>query len=157
MIRNNMRQVYRLVLINLGVLFTLLAVVMIGSRPAAALPGAPGAEPPPLPNQYYGRVTINGENAPVGVIISAWCGGGQVAAAPTYSYNTESWYFIDVPGDDPATPGQIEGCAGGATVNLKIGAFPADQSSTWISGAQIELHLNATAELIKVFLPLVRR
>jgi hypothetical protein len=98
---------------------------------------------PPLPCSYYGAVTLNGANVPVGTPVSAWIGGVRYAAQPAGVYAGETIYSLVVPGDDPATA-QIEGGAAGNTVMFQIGDHSAGQSAAWVSGGNIELDLAAS-------------
>lgn len=113
------------------------------------------ASPPPLPSSFYGTITINGENVAPGVSVSAWINGVKVINEDTLLYKETSVYAIDVPGDDPSTP-EIEGGVNGDEVVFYIGTQRADQTGTWLSGANQELNLSAAqAEVWVYFFPLI--
>ena len=143
----------RQILITMIVAIFSLAALLSGIRPAAAQPEQPAI--PPNPQNYFGRVSINGASVPLDTVVSAWCTGGPEVSDGVLFYNSETWYGLDVPGDDPAKPGK-DGCAAGETVNFRIGAVPADQTGTWVAGGQNDnFHLTATVE--RIYLPLVRK
>ena len=144
----------RQILITLAVAIFCLTMLLSGIRPAAALPAAPAV--PIIPQNYLGRVSINGANVSLDTVISAWCGGVQVASTLVYEDSGETRYYLDVPGDNPGTSIK-DGCTTGETVNFKIGAVPADQAGTWVEGGQNDdFHLTASVD-IKIFLPLARK
>lgn len=114
------------------ILAFLLALPIIGTALAAA---------PPPPHSSYGTVTVNGANLPDGTQVTAWINGTQYATATTQTWNGDSVYAIDVPGDDPDTPGVIEGGVAGDTITFQIDGQDADQTATWASGSSAELNL----------------
>ena len=71
---------------------------------AAAAPDAP-----PLPAVFYGAATLDDANVAPGTLVSAWIGGVKYAETPVLFVDGHSVYRIDVPGDDPDTPGGVEG------------------------------------------------
>jgi len=142
----------RQTLITLTIAIFSLSALLSGVRPAAALPVAPAV--PIMPQNYFGRVSINGTNVALDTVVSAWCTGVQVVSNLVYIKidNSETWYSLDVPGDDPPK----DGCAPGETVYFKIGAVPADQTGTWVAGGQNDnFHLTATVE--RIYLPLAKK
>ena len=148
----SMRQ-YRTPAIFLIVLLVVIVMAQTSARPAPALPGAPAV--PRQPQNYFGRVSINGANVSLDTLISAWCKGLQAASTLVYTQAGETWYYLDVPAYDPVTT--PSGCDTGDTVSFKIGDVLADQTGTWAEGGQNDFFiLTATVE-IKSFLPLVIR
>jgi uncharacterized repeat protein (TIGR01451 family) len=125
-------------LFSLALLLTLLLAVAVHAIP-------------PLPFSRYGTVQVNGANVAAGTTVGAWCGGVQYAETEVEYYDGQSVYAIDVPGDDPETDGQKEGCASGEEVQFTItvgqDVLQADQTATWAEGQDAELNLTA-------FLPL---
>ncbi len=110
---------------------------------------------PPEPHQVNGHVKIDGVFAPEGTLVSAWCGGEKIVENLTSIQQNETWYLLDIPGDDPYTP-EMEGCQGGETVHFKIGDLDADQTTTWVSGASsVRLDLTAGASTHQIFIPII--
>ncbi|MGB9593020.1 MAG: hypothetical protein ACPL7R_02640, partial [Anaerolineae bacterium] len=109
------------------------------------LPATPVSAVPPLPCKFYGTVKQGGANVPAGTAITAWISGVQYG--PTvyaFSYAGETWYNIDVPGDDPETP-EKEGGVPGDIVSFKVGGVWADQTGVWQTGGNISLNLTIAA------------
>jgi len=97
---------------------------------------------PPIPSSFYGTVKLNGSNVPNGTKVSAWIGGVKYAETETETWQGDSVYSIDVPGDDPDTPGK-DGGVEGETIVFKIASYTADQTGTWHSGTSLPLNLTA--------------
>ncbi len=114
------------------ILAFLLALPIIGTALAA---------PPILPAGYLGTVTVNGANVADGTKVTAWINGTQYVSADTQMYNGESWYSLDVPGDDPNTTDVVEGALPTDTITFKIDGQDADQTATWAAGTSTELDL----------------
>jgi len=99
---------------------------------------------PPIPSTFYGTVKVGGANVPDGTAVTAWISGNQYGpVAYTFTYAGESWYNIDVPGDDPETPGK-EGGVEAETVAFRIGSSDAAQTGVWHSGVSALLNLTAS-------------
>ncbi len=113
------------------------------------------AGPPSMPSSFYGLVEENGASVPVGTVISAWINGVQYAETGCLSYDGNSVYAMDVPADDPGTPGTIEGGLEGDSVVFKIGGIEANQTGIWHGGTNQELNLSIIITLEKVYLPLI--
>jgi hypothetical protein len=112
--------------------------------------------PPPLPSSFYGTVKSNGANIPIGIQVSARINDVPYAISHYTLYQGDTVYSLDVPGDDPGTPGVIEGGIAGDTVVFFVGSKQADQTATWQTGTNI--YLNLTVELPNyrlLFLPLI--
>ncbi len=113
-----------------------------------------GLAMPPLPSSFYGTVTINGSNAPVGIVVSAWINGVQYAYAQPKPYDLHTVYSLDVPGDDPTTPA-IEGGVPGDAIEFRIGGQPAQEVGDWQSGKNVNLNLTLLSDIQMVFLPMI--
>jgi len=102
-------------------------------------------EPPRLPSAFYGTVKANGANVPNGTFVSAWINGVKYAETTTFLTTVNgqqtSVYTITVPGDDPTTPGVVEGGNEGDTVVFKVGGNLTDQTGTWHEGTDVQLNL----------------
>jgi hypothetical protein len=126
---------------------------------AVLLLGLAGASPalavPPLPSGFYGTVSINSANAPAGATVSARIDGTQYAYSTVLFHQGQTVYGLDVPGDDPATPGVVEGGVPGDKVVFWIGGTPANEAAAWQGGTNVARNLSATQGR-KVFLPLTR-
>jgi uncharacterized repeat protein (TIGR01451 family) len=95
-----------------------------------------------VPFSPYGKVRVNGANVPTDVLIAAWCDGVKYAQTEPETYEAESWYALDVPGEDDEEPGK-DGCYVGETVTFTIDGLDADQSAPWASGQSYQLDLTA--------------
>ena len=113
------------------------------------------AGPPSMPSSFYGLVEGNGASVPLGTIISAWINGVQYAETLSLSYDGNSVYAMDVPADDPGTPGTIEGGLEGDLVEFKVGGIKANQTGIWHGGTNQELNLSIMITLERFYLPLI--
>ena len=75
------------------------------------------ADAPPLPASVWGTVKAYGLNVSEGTLVSAWIDGVKYVESTTTFAGADSVYTIDVPGDDPETPG-IEGGREGDTITF---------------------------------------
>jgi hypothetical protein len=100
---------------------------------------------PPLPSSLYGTVKFNGGNAPDGTLIRALIRGQVYAYGYTVTYQGDSVYGLDIPGDGSSTPEIIEGGVEGDTIRFEVGGVIAAQSGTWHTGTNINLNLTATS------------
>jgi hypothetical protein len=143
-------------LIAMNLVLLTLAAFLSQAPSTQAAPQAPQS-PPPLPHQLSGLVRVNGAFVPAGTVVSAWCGGVQYDQFNAYRYEAQSWYVLEVPGDDPATP-EIEGCLVGETISFMIGSLDADQTIAWREGGVDQLDLSASGDIgTQVYLPLILR
>ena len=129
----------------------------------ALVPAYPASAqlPPALPFSPYGTIRINGARVPDGTVVSSWCGGVSYRLTSTVVASEESWYFnLDIPGDDPETPGVTEGCTPNEIVSFKIGDSWATEEAQWVSGSSGRLDLtgfSGTTLPRRTWLPLVYR
>ena len=103
---------------------------------------------PQLPSSFFGTVKVNGANVPDGTVISAWINGVQYASMLSETYETDSVFYLDVPGDDPSTTGITEGGVSGDTIIFKIDGLEAIQTASWHTGTNVNLDLSQ--ELVTV-------
>ncbi len=96
---------------------------------------------PPIPSGFYGTVKVDGANVPNGTVIYAEIDGQQYASAVVMTYNVDTVYSLDVPGDNSDSPGILEGGVEGDTVVFFIGTIQATQTAIWHSGTNISLNL----------------
>lgn len=102
------------------------------------------AEDSPPSLSLTGTVTIDGVPVPAGTLIQGLCGGNTYRSAVTWSATGASWYAMEIPSDDPATPDVKEGCAAADTVYFYILGGIADQTTVFQNGS---LQLNLTRSL----------
>lgn len=114
----------------------LLIVVLLGQKAIA--------QPPPLPATFYGTVTLDGVDAPVGTPIQALVNGVVVAQTQVFRFEGRSVYVLDVPGDDADTQ-QTEGGADGSLVLFRVGNAVAQSAGVWRDAATTALDLSATS------------
>jgi hypothetical protein len=122
-------------------------ILLANASPALALP--------PLPCTFSGTVLLNGANPAAGTSVSAWINGVEYNLGPVVINLGTAYYAVDVPGDDPATAGIIEGGVEGQTVEFRIGWQAAGQTGTWQSGSPQTLNLAAVG--YSIFLPNIQR
>jgi len=97
--------------------------------------------PPTLPMTVYGTVTLNGSLAPDGISVRAVISSTQVATANVFTSGGQSGlYQMNVPADDPNTE-EIEGGQPGQTVTFAVTGYVIAQTTTWTSGAVVNLNL----------------
>ena len=99
---------------------------------------------PPLPSSFYGTVKVNNANVPDGTVIQVVVGGQVYAEEFTQTYQGNSVYALDVPGDNTDTAVQ-DGAREGDTVQFKIGGVLADQTAVWHTGTNVNLNLTASS------------
>ena len=108
---------------------------------------------PPTPSSFVGTVKIDGINAPLTAVVSAWINGVKYAYTTVALFEGETWYSLDVPGDDASTPA-IEGGTEGQTIVFRVdypdNALVADQTGTWHSGTNPTLNLTASPTAIEL-------
>ena len=127
-----MRRIYRFLIIGL------LASLFLGALPTRVL------ALPPFPSSFLGQVSLNGLDIPVAVRIEALIDEKVVAYNHSFMHEGHSFYFLDVPGDDPSTA-VIEGGKAGQEITFLIGGVEAKQTATWASATNVRLDLTASA------------
>lgn len=131
------------------IFFFALIFLIFSVQPANAVPT--------LPSSFYGTVKVNGINVPAGTTVIAKINGTQYAATTVFSYEADTVFILDVPGDQSDTPG-IEGGIEGDTILFFIDAIQADQTGTWHSGTNVGLNLTGTGSLtFHIYLPMIMR
>ena len=98
---------------------------------------------PPIPSSFYGTVKVDGVNVADGIIVQALINGQVYAQSVTQTYQGNSVYALDVPGDDTDTPA-VDGGHDGDIIQFKIGGNLASQTGIWKSGINISLNLTRT-------------
>lgn len=110
---------------------------------------------PIIPHQVFGWVKINDSFVPEGTVVSAWCDGIKVAEEQAIEYADESWYRLDVPADDPITPGK-DGCEAGDVISFQVDGFQADQTENWAAEGISRVDLTAlSTPLNQIFIPII--
>jgi hypothetical protein len=99
---------------------------------------------PPIPSSFYGTVKFNNANVPDGTVIQALAGGQVYAEGFSQTYQGNSVYALDVPGDNTDTAAQ-DGAQEGDTIQFKIGGVVADQTAVWHTGTNVNLNLTASS------------
>ncbi len=99
---------------------------------------------PALPSSFYGTVKLNSANVPDGTLVQAFIGSLAIAQGYTQVFQGDSYYALDVPSDDTATPA-IDGGREGDTIAFKVGGITAHETGTWHSGTDVQLNLTVTA------------
>ncbi|MBU0490235.1 MAG: hypothetical protein KKA73_22715 [Chloroflexi bacterium] len=122
---------------RLAACLTMFSMILSAVTPAWAIP--------PRPSGFWGTAQVSGQNVPDGTVVSAWINGTRYTATATLTWNGDSFYSIDVPGDDPDTPG-IEGGHEGDTIIFKIGEQTTNQTGVWHEGSNVELNLTISSE-----------
>jgi hypothetical protein len=130
-----------------GVLILVSLAGLLSAQPVFALP--------PLPSSFHGIVTVNGAPVPDGTLIEVSVAGQVFAQNQTQTYEGNSVYILNVPGDDSSTPGQREGGREGEVVQFMIDHQPAVQVGAWHGGTSVVLDLAQTT--FQAALPLLLR
>ena len=119
-------------------------LLMFLSLAMLAWPSGAGAFPP-LPSSLYGRVAVDGVRVADGTLVEALVNNQVYAYTTTLTYEGDSAYSMDVPGDDLSTD-VIEGGVEGDIIVLRVGGKLAGQTATWRSGTNQELDLSVTSQ-----------
>jgi hypothetical protein len=93
-------------------------------------------------------------NVEPGTLVRGWCAGALWDTFPAELIGGETWYSLEIPGDNPETGG-VDGCSAGETVTFTIGELPALQSAMWGAGEGPRVDL--TTVIGESYLPLVSR
>jgi hypothetical protein len=102
---------------------------------------------PSLPASFYGTLKINRENAPDGTLIEALVNDRVTAQAFSRTYQGDSVYSLDVPGDDTATS-PVEGGKEGDVISFRVGGVIANEQAVWHTAANTALDLTVTTTLL---------
>ena len=127
-----MNRFYRIPIYILMVSFMLIGNI----SPAMAIPA--------LPSTFYGKVKHNNFNVPDGTVIQAYINDQLVATGYSQLYEGDSYYLLNIPGDNSET-NVIEGGRDGDKVTFKVGGLIAFEFGTWHSGTNLELNLTITS------------
>jgi hypothetical protein len=98
---------------------------------------------PTLPSSFYGTIKVNGENVPDGTLVQALINDQVAAQVTSQTYQTDSVYALDIPGDDSDTVVQ-DGGRENDPIKFKIGGALAEQTGTWKGATNVNLNLSAT-------------
>ncbi len=100
---------------------------------------------PPSSSDFRGTLTINGNPAPIGTVISAWINNVPYPTDSTVYTADGSYKILSVNGDDLDTEEIIEGGRNGDTVAFKVSLdgkrYIADQTGIWNSGTNQKIDL----------------
>ena len=129
----------------------LLLLLIFNSLGIARAQELPQELPPALPSSFYGKVQVNGQNAPAGEIVSAWINGVEVASTAVEYFEGSAVYALKVSSEDPIEDGAI--------IEFRYkNKYIADVYGEWHSGTNTELDLAFTmtvSDPYQIFLPLV--
>ena len=106
----------------------------------------------PVPCMYYGTVKLDGENVSEDIEVSAWIDETKWVAQ-RWVGGGESWYGVEIPYDNPATP-QRDGGTPDRLIVFRIGDIQADQTAFWQEGLQQRdyvLKLTASHVSVKLY------
>lgn len=95
---------------------------------------------PSLPSSFHGTVKVNKANVEDGTLIEAMINGQVFAQCYAQTYNGDSVFVLNIPGDDSSTA-TIDGGKEGDTVLFRIGGIQVSQTGIWHSGTSEELNL----------------
>jgi len=98
---------------------------------------------PPIPATYSGTVRLDGVAPGGGVNVTASIGSLSWSTT-TFQAAGDTWYQIDVPGDDPDNPGK-DGGEPGDTITFRVGGYNASPSGSWSSGDHLNHNLSASS------------
>ncbi len=105
---------------------------------------------PPIPSGFWGTIQINGENAPVGTIITPTINGIPYPASDTVDV-AGTYGMLYVNGDDPSTTEIIEGGKEGDeiifTASISGQPYVLSPTGVWHSGTDQRLDLVDGAEV----------
>jgi len=98
---------------------------------------------PPVPATFSGTVRLDGAAPGGGVNVTASIGGLSWSTT-TFQAAGDTWYQIDVPGDDADNPGK-DGGEPGDTITFRVGGYNASPSGSWSSGDHLNHNLSASS------------
>ena len=100
---------------------------------------------PPLPSSFWGSAKLNSTDLPKGTFLKAAIDGAEYAVSIVEIVGGDSLYSLDIPGDDAATTGIIEGGTTGKQILFLLGSTVANETGTWTSGTNQNLDLTFTS------------
>jgi hypothetical protein len=68
----------------------------------------------------------------------------MIAQGYTQMFQGDSYYALDLPADDTASP-TIDGGREGDTIAFKVGGITAHETGTWHSGTDVQLNISVTS------------
>jgi len=104
--------------------------------------GASGAfaqSPPSPPSRFVGTVTVNGQTATDGTVVTAQVNGNACGSGDVTGGN----YKIDVPAADPAA--SVQCGKDGDTVTFFVGGVQANETGTWHNYELGQVNLTVTS------------
>jgi len=104
---------------------------------------SPALAIPPLPSSFYGTVKVNGENVADGTVIKALINGQVFGTGYTQTYQGDSVYSLDVPGDDSSSTA-LEGGKHGDVIQFEIAGVLAVETGTWTSATNVNVNLTTS-------------
>jgi hypothetical protein len=99
---------------------------------------------PALPSSFYGTVKLNNANVPDGTVVQVFNGDQLIALGYTQTYQGDSVYALDVPGDDTDTV-VIDGGREGDTLTFKVGGIFANETGAWHGATNVRLNLSVSS------------
>ena len=138
------------------IVFLLLIILAFGAGRRLAAASTPQSTPI-IPHQVFGLVRVNGAFVSEGTLISAWCGGVSYDQFAVYRYENQSWYKLEIPGDDTSTSVK-EGCITGEVISFTIGFLDAEQIVVWRESGLDQIDLSASFQADNyIYLPLIMK
>lgn len=121
------------------------AVTVVAGSLLLGASGAFAQSPPSPPSRFVGTVTVNGQPAKTGAVVTAQvngnaCGSGNVGDASAGGANR---YKIDVPAADPAA--SVQCGKDGDTVTFFVDGVKANETGTWHNYELGQVNLTVTA------------
>ena len=105
------------------------------------------AQPIAFPHRFYGDVTIGGEAAPLGTVVSAKVNGVESGNVTTWERGKYGWGYPGVPEYDYQYYLLVQGdhISTNDTIEFFVNGVKADQTSTFQSYAKTSLDLTAAS------------
>jgi hypothetical protein len=121
------------------------AVTVVAGSLLLGASGAFAQSPPSPPSRFVGTVTVNGQPAKTGAVVTAQvngnaCGSGNVGDASAGGANR---YKIDVPAADPAA--SVQCGKDGDTVTFFVDGVKANETGTWHNYELGQVNLTVTS------------
>ena len=105
------------------------------------------AQPMAFPHQFYGDVTIGGEAAPLGTVVSAKVDGIESGYVTTWELGKYGWGLPGAPDYDYQANLLVQGehIGNGDLIEFYVNGVKADQTSTFQSDTKTSLDLTAAS------------